>query len=226
LIVKNGHELDAETSVVHRHLVEIGNGPLEVKTTGWAKAWEGGEIPDYNYTQLQWQLGVTGLKWGQFAVLISGQEFVKPEICVFNEKVFHNLLLLADRFWTQNVLKDRAPAPDQNPRTREAMKLLYPEVNQQTVTLPESLNDAIIKRRELDAAIKVAKGQKAAIESKVLAEMHEAKYGMTSKFKVTRVLRSYPRFNSKGFKESHPALYAKFSSSSESVYPTFRELKP
>lgn len=226
LIVKNGHELKPAESPVHKHLVELGNGPLEVKTTGWAKAWEGDEIPDFYYTQLQWQLGITGLQWGQFAVLISGQDFVKPAICEFNEKVFHNLLLLADRFWTEHVLKDRAPEPDQNPATLNSMKLLYPEVTEKTITLSESLNESIKRRKELDAAIKTAQAQKAAIDSKVLREMEDAKYGLTSLFKVTRILRSSLKFGTKKFKEDHAELHAKYSKPSEAIYPTYKELKP
>jgi len=226
LIVKNGKELDASQGPVHEHLLAKGNGSLEVKTTGWAKAWEGDEIPDYVYTQLQWQLGITGLQWGQFAVLVSGQDFLKPGICEFNEKVFHNMLLIADRFWTQNVLKDRAPDPDQNPRTRESMKLLYPEVHEETVTLSEDLNAAIVRRKELDTAIKTATGQRAAIDSKVLSKLQNAKYGLTSRFKVTRVLRSAPSFHQGKFKEAHPELFAQFSGSSESIYPLYKELKP
>lgn len=224
LVVKNGHELNGDKSVVHNHLLNKGNGSLEIKTTSWAKAWAESEIPDFYYTQLQWQLGITGLEWGQFAVLISGQDFIKPTICEFNQKVFHNLLLLADKFWTQNVLKDRAPDPDQNPRTLDSMKLLYPEVYEETINLSESLNDAIKRRGELVGAIKTATAQKAALDSKVLSEMRNAKYGMTSKYKVTRILRSGQRFNTKKFKESNPELHARFSTSSESIYPMYKEL--
>lgn len=225
LIVKNGHDL-TEDSPVHRLLKEHGNGSLEVKTTGWAKAWEGNTIPDFNYTQLQWQLGITSLVWGQFAVLISGQELIAPQVCEFNRKVFHNLLLIADRFWTQNVQKDRAPEPDQNPATLKSMKLLYPEVNEKTVSLPETLNEAIMRRATLDAAIKGAQSQKAAIDAKVLGALEDAKYGLTTRYKVTRVLRSAPRFDTKSFKEKHPELHAKFTKASESIYPLYRNLKP
>jgi len=225
LIVKNGKGLDSG-SPVHEHLLKYGNGPLEVKTTGWAKAWEGGEIPDFNYTQLQWQLGITGLKWGQFAVLVSGQDFLKPAICEFNEKVFHNLLLITSRFWTENVLKDRAPDPDQNPATKDSMKLLYPEVNETTVSLPEDLNEAIDRRKELDGAIKTAQGQKAAIDSKILSKMQNAKYGLTSRFKVTRILRTSPALQQKALKKAYPKIYAKFTGSTEAIYPLYKELKP
>lgn len=225
LIVKNGHPLNAEKSSVHRLLLQVGNGPLEVKTTGWAKAWSSGDIPDYYYTQLQWQLGITGLRWGQFAVLISGQELLKPQVCELNSKVFENLLLLANRFWTNHVKKDRAPEPDQNPATLNSMKLLYPDVSERTVSLDENLNEAINQRKELDVAIKKANAQKAAIDSKILRQMEDAKYGLTSEYKVTRVLRSYSRLDTKKFKEDHPKLAEQYTKSSESVYPTYKPIK-
>ncbi len=225
LIVKNGKPLDSEISKIHERLLKEGNGALEIKTTGWAKSWANDEIPDYYYTQLQWQLGITGLKWGKFATLVSGQELIQPPIVDFNEKVFNNLLIIAGRFWHDHVLKDRAPAPDLNPRTKEAMKLLYPDMHDETINIPNTLNDSIRKRKQLDAAIKAANSQKAAIDSLVLSNMQNSKYGLTDQFKVTRVLRSGVSIDGKSHKEKCPECHAKFSKSSESIYPTYKELK-
>jgi len=225
LIVKNGAGLDKNRGPVHQHLLALGNGSLEVKTTGWAKAWEGDEIPDMYYTQLQWQLGITSLQWGQFAVLVSGQDFVKPRICRLNPEIFKNLLRLGKRFWTENVLKDRAPDPDDNPRTLDSMKLLYPDIEENTIMLDNNLNKVIERRGELERTIKTAKGQKAAIDSQVLAQLQNAKWGLTDQFKVTRVRRSSLRFNSKKFQKGYPDLHKKFCVASEAIYPMYKELK-
>lgn len=222
LIVKNG---GSNNTGAQQCLSELGNGCLEVKTTSWAKAWADGVIPDYYYTQLQWELGVTGLLWGQFAVLVSGQEMIIPAICKFHPNVFDKLVVLAERFWTDHVVKDIAPEPDQNPATLDAMKILYPEIEEKTVSLEEDIEKLIDKRQELSASIKVAEAKRKAIDANVLAKLGNAKYGITERYKVTRVLRTSVRFRRKEFQEDYPELASKYMASSESLYPLYRSLK-
>ena len=202
-----------------------GNGILEVKCTSWAKAWDGGIIPDFYYTQLQWYLGVCGLAWGQFATLISGSDLLIPPVTPADPKCIHNLFVIADRFWTQNVLKDTPPPPDQNPATREAYKILYPDITDETITLPEALNPLIHTRKRLDTAIKEATSQKAAIDSQVLAHLKNSRYGITKDFKITRIKRTAPRFDAKAFKEVHPKIHSTFLVSSSTVYPAYNPRK-
>jgi putative phage-type endonuclease len=88
-----------------------GRGILEVKTAGtWAaKNWI--EEPPVEYTfQLQHYLDVLDLHWGEFAVLIGGNDFrhyfIERDdelIALKNEQ--------ARKFWFENVLKKNPPDP-------------------------------------------------------------------------------------------------------------------
>lgn len=224
LIVKNGHPLMG-ASESQNNLMQKGNGILEVKTTGWAQAWGGGEIPDMHYLQLQWYLLVTGLKWGQFGVLISGQDYLSTPVIAADPKVGENLTNIADRFWKENVLGDKVPEVDQSPATLDAMKILYPNVDEETISLDDSLNKLIDERMALNAALTKGKSQKAVIDSQVLSKMQNAKWGMTSKYKVTRVNRSNTKFDAKKFQEHNPKLAAEYTTSSSSIYPLYKPIK-
>lgn len=224
LIVKNGHELDPSVPS-HKNLLENGNGVLEVKTTAWAKAWESNTIPEMYMCQVQWYMHITGLKWAQFAVLISGNDFIKSDPIPYDEKLCKGLAFLADRFWQENVLKNVAPDPDQNPATKDAMKLLYPNVQERTIELNNDLNKLIAKRIELNQSIKTAENQKKAIDSQVLSHMKNNKWGITDKYKVTRVLKSFQNLSNKKVKENYPDVYKACSETSESIYPLYKQKK-
>ena len=224
LIVRNGHDLSS-SDPVHQNLLNNGNGILEVKTTGWAKAWANNSIPDMYYCQLQWYLYITGLKWGHFAVLVSGQDFLTTDLVPYDPKVGKNLAFIADRFWQENIVKDVIPDVDHNPANYESVKLLFPNVDAKTVNLPEDLNDLIAKRILLNKNIGFANDQKKVIDAKVLRALESNKYGFTSKYKVTRVLKSHMSLSKSAIKEKYPKIYAECSSASESVYPLYSEIK-
>ena len=88
-----------------------GRGILEVKTAGTyvAKNWD--EEPPVEYTfQLQHYLDVLDMQWGEFAVLIGGNDFrhyfVERDdelVALKNEQ--------ARKFWFENVLKQVPPDP-------------------------------------------------------------------------------------------------------------------
>ncbi len=224
LIVKNGHPLDG-AAACHSFLNEKGNGILEVKTTGWAQAWVGGAIPDMYFLQLQWYLFITGLKWGQFAVLVSGQDFLTTAVIEADPKVGENLCEIANRFWRDNVVGDHVPPVDQSPAALDAIKILYPNQDEETVQLDTGLNDLIAKRIDLNNAMTKAKGQKSFIDAQIMGKMMNAKWGLTDKYKVTRVLKNSRAFDKKAFEEKHPDLCRKYMKASQSIYPLYSELK-
>lgn len=224
LIIKNGHSLESG-SEAHKFLKTKGNGVLEVKTTGWGQAWGGGEIPDMYYLQLQWYLFITGLAWGQFAVLISGQDFLTTDVVEADKKVGENLCEIAERFWRDNVMGDRVPEVDQSPAAVDAMKILYPNFEELTITLDESLNKFIKERLALNEALKKGKSQKAYIDAVILGKMQNAKWGITSEYKVTRVNKNAAKFDAKRFKEENPETHSKYLKESSSIYPLYKVIK-
>jgi putative phage-type endonuclease len=201
-----------------------GNGVLEVKTTSWAQSWADA-IPDYHFCQLQWYLGITGLSWGEFAVLISGNDYLESGIVDFQPDVFQNLLKIADRFWQNHVLKKTPPLPNRKPQTEAAHKLLFPNVDETTCALPDSLNPLIQKKIELSGYLKTCQSQIAEINNNILFRLGTHKFGTTSEYKVTMVRKSQRYFQEKKFKEAHPDLHHEFSDPKDIRYPLFKLLK-
>ena len=195
-----------------------GNGVLEVKTTGWAQAWEGNEIPDMYYCQGQWECGVSGLKWCQFATLISGQELLIPKPFMFDENFFGNMVQIAEKFWMDNVLKDVVPEVDNSPAAYDAVKKLFPTSQETKKALPAKFGELIEKRKQLKELTAKAEAERKTIDAMIMKEMGTNKWGIIGKHKVTKIIKHSSRFNSKDFKEKHNDLYTEFVTPSESQY--------
>lgn len=84
-----------------------GEGCLEIKTiSGFsANQWEGG-IPIYHIVQLQCQLLVTDLHYGELAILKDGRYM---DVIPFerNEEICKNIITLSTDFWYNRVLPSR-----------------------------------------------------------------------------------------------------------------------
>ena len=195
------------------------NGILEVKTTSYAPAWEGGCIPDMYALQLQWYLGITGLAWGQFATLVQGQNLIIPP--QVSRQLWDHLRLIAERFWQDNVLKNVPPKPEMSTVAKEAMARLYPNVITETVTLSKETCELAHQRAELRAIVKKAEEGMAGIDAQVLAEMKEAKSAVGTGFKVTRVCYDKAGVNMDKLKAEYPEVVSACFKSSRVTYPLF-----
>jgi len=177
------------------------------------------------YLQLQWYLMVTGLRWGQFAVLVSGQDFLTSKIVLADEGIHNSMREIADKFWCNHVKKDVAPEPDSSEASYEGMKLIYPNAYKNTVQISDEYNEIFNKRKELKASIKQAEQQVTFINSKAIRLLENNKWGETNKWKLTKVEKSGLSFDKKSFKEDHPDMYLKYTKSSSTVYPLFKAKK-
>jgi len=202
------------------HAAPDPNGVLEVKTTSWASPWANNELPEMYYCQFQWELEVSGLSWGSFAVLISGSEYQDRHEIPRDPAFCNNLLTAADHFWTNYVVPDNPPPPTAN--DNEAYNILYPEVKHQTVELDPNLKPLLDKRAQLKATHSQLDKQCKFIDAQILGAMQEAKYAVCGDHKITRIRRESLRFNSNSFREDYPELHAKYSTPSVSIFPKYK----
>lgn len=143
-------------------------GVIECKTAGDDEHWASGTIrpnghgtgsaPLSYQAQIQWQMGILGLKIGWLGCYVSNQarDFFTVEVH-FDPEWFHELVAAAERFWFQNVLADEPPMHDlRHPKTEELLKTLHPTVIQPSVDLPEGtemwLEDYYRRKLALEAA--------------------------------------------------------------------------
>jgi len=206
-------------------LTENKNGVLEIKCTSYAKPWAGGaDAPDMYYCQLIWQLGITGLPWGQFAVLLNGNELIVPNPVSADNKVFENLRTIAERFWHDHVIKDVPPNPS-CAADYDGVKALYGSVEETTCVLPETLAPLIEKRKEITDLAKSLEDQRKQIDAQVLFAMKENKWGKCGSTKVTRVCSSETSLDTARIKIEEPEIFKKYMKSSKVQYPLYSEAK-
>lgn len=128
-------------------------GVIECKTAGDDEEWESGSItpggqgtgraPLSYQAQLQWQLGILGLRKGWLGCYVSNREraFFTVEVD-FDPEWFWELANEAERFWVANILGDEPPMHDlRHPKTEELLKQLNPVVVKPSVDLPEEARD-------------------------------------------------------------------------------------
>jgi putative phage-type endonuclease len=122
-------------------------GVIECKTAGDDEHWQSGTIrpsghgtgsaPLAYQAQIQWQMGILGLKKGWLGCFHLGAErqFFVVEVD-FDAEWYREMSTSADRFWHQNVLADEPPMHDlRHPRTEALLKELHPSVVRPSVDL-------------------------------------------------------------------------------------------
>lgn len=93
---------------------------VQIKSTSWRLAWQWGEpgtdaIPEEYLVQVVWEMGVTGLKHTDVAVLFDKDRFEIYQV-PFNDELWQGLLELAERFVTDHLLAGVPPPPDASER--------------------------------------------------------------------------------------------------------------
>jgi putative phage-type endonuclease len=142
---------------------------LEIKST--SKIVDKDDLPDYWYCQIQYQMGILGASSGTLC-WISGSptlHFDRAEV-EFNRAFYDAMIERIDRFWTENILKDVAPADtcaaDTLRRYPQSKSGLTAEADDKTYALWQSLKDCrselkTLEEREetLTDALKMALGE-------------------------------------------------------------------
>lgn len=201
-------------------------GILEVKTTGWAKAWANGQYPEFYWAQVMWYMGISNLRWTSFATLISGQDLLIPDQHIeFDQDAFEKMLTIAERFWRDHVEKHVPPPPSQSDSDLDAVKALYPNKTATTITLSDDLQPLIDRRGDIDHTIKQLTSQKKQIDAQILFHIGENAAGLTSTTKITRVVKSGRKIQERLLKEHEPAIYNRYAKEYQSIYPLFSQRK-
>lgn len=126
-------------------------GGLEIKNvTEWKRS-EWGEAADYDlpepyYYQVQWCMGVTGLRKWWICPLIGGNKPRFDHVIDFDPAFFDGLVKIARAFWFGCVVPGEAPAITASESSREYLKAQYRK--------PKT--DALVEPADPETAIKYA----------------------------------------------------------------------
>lgn len=191
-----------------------GKGLLEIKTAKYGVNFEN-ELSFQYILQLQWNMLVTGCKWGSLFVLlpkdkegdelynkgrkvalagmkefeILNSELNAKEWCYTENKTLQQLCILAiQRFEVALGRKEcpiLSPNATKNKRERVLLRHLKPSVYGEREAI-DGENELINRRMELDKAIKKNEKEKLIIENKLLISLQESEKIVADDYTVSR----------------------------------------
>lgn len=175
---------------------------LECKTTSTLnmKKFKNGIYPDNYYVQCVHYMMVTGCKKWYLAVLILGKDFMVFEIDR-DEGEIEALAKSEAEFW-KHVESETPPPTDGQASTSETISILYPDSNDETVSL--SGYDTDLKAyMALSAQIKDLTAQKDDVANRVKSFMNEAGKGESDRYRVSWASSERNTFDVKKFAMDH-----------------------
>lgn len=186
------------------------NAGLECKTTSVLnlKRFHGEDFPEEYYVQCMHYMAVTGAERWYLGVLIALNDY-RTFVIQRDEQEIESLIRLEERFWNENVLKQKEPAPDGSDRTGKAILSLYPSADESEIDL--SLYDEEIERyMTLNAEIKDRERKQQEIKQRIQAYMKDAGSGRTSGYAVKWSNVESARLDSKSLRAENPEVYQQY----------------
>jgi predicted phage-related endonuclease len=182
---------------------------LEIKTASpfMAKKWDDDNVPDNYYAQVQHYMAVMGFQRFFIPVLI-GVKFDFREV-PRNETFIANLIEEERRFWYENVLANRLPAPTGAESEDDVLISLYGNKTEKTITM-HNLEQEAARYKSLNEQISLLEKEKDILKNNFKAILGDAKCGVAGKYKVTWSRFEQERFDTSAFKTQQPEMYKKF----------------
>ena len=176
---------------------------IEIKTASefLKGAWEGEDIPDSYYCQVQHYMGITGLKYFLIIYLL-GKE-VKWKVVPRNDDDIKALREIGKNFWENNIIPKVAPDPTGNKKETE-------QINEQQNLIDDEINldnDLLEKYQDCSDKIKDLEKEKERIKQELFLKMGNAKKATDGVLKVSRFEISRPSIDNKLLKDKYPITY-------------------
>lgn len=195
-----------------------GHGLLECKTTSeYNRAkWDGDEVPEEYYVQVQHQLAVSDLDLAYIAVLIGGNSFKYKR--VLRDEAFIEWMIGREAdFWNNHVVPRIPPAPDGSEDYTNYLSTQFPTaVSKSTMSLPEDFIDLLKTLDEVGEAAKLLESRKNEIINTIKEKMGTAERGFVGDRSVGWTNVTTNRFDTTSFKTAYPDLYKQFTKASPS----------
>lgn len=179
---------------------------LECKTT--QRDIDPDDLPLMWFSQLQWQLGICGIKKGSVAWLTRGVDFGFVDVN-FDADYFSFMMEKAEDFWVNYVLSDVEPDPI---NAEDVIKLHPAEKQGKVIVASDELSEVLDELK----AIKVDMGQLAKREKElkqqiqlIMKDAEAIKY-MDETVATWKKSKDSQSFDSKAFKADHPKLYKQY----------------
>lgn len=181
------------------------NALLEIKTTNsipiMRQLRNSTEFPEAYYAQCTHYLAVSGAERIYLAVLIGCREF-KIFVLERDENEIAALMGAEEEFWLGYVKTDTPPPADGIASTTETISAIYPESNDETVSL--MAYEADLKQyMTYTSLIKDVERQRDEVANRIKAFMGESGRGESAGYKVSWTSSERRSFDSKKFASDH-----------------------
>lgn len=182
-------------------------GILECKTTQMKI--DGDDLPKHWFCQVQYQLGVAGLREGSLAWLCSGREFGYKDLS-FVPDFYGWIVEEVEKFWTDNIQGKKEPEAT----TVQDVLLKF---NRHTDGKIVEVNDEIFadyeRLKEVKAEIAKLDEIKTGLEDRIKLGFGDAEaisYGGQT-IAIWKAPKPSMKFDDKAFKSAHPEMVAEFT---------------
>lgn len=184
---------------------------VEAKTTrdfGWK------ELPLAYQAQMQWQMGVSGLKQGKAVVYYKPRTEIDVFVVDFDEALFLKMVEMARDFWEKHVLANVPPDVDGHPATSRVLKSF--EATEGIIDM-DQLAPIVEELGGVKAAIKELEKHEEALENRIKAYLGNYTIGtIDGKPAATWKSSKSRRIDTKALKEEAPETAEQFTIETES----------
>lgn len=186
-------------------------GVLECKTASEYKKgdWEGENVPETYYLQLQHYLFVTGYKFGYLAVLIGGNKYRQYKV-VADPEIHEFLVQLESNFWSM-VTERRMPQADGNPATTEYLNRIYASVEKGKVAqLPPAAKDTYEQYLSAAEERKAWEAKEEEYKNQLKAMVGDAEVGVIGDIKLKWSVVNQTRLDAAALEKAYPDIVKQF----------------
>lgn len=187
------------------------NELLEIKTGGafTGKNWEGDEMPDSYYCQVQWYLFVSGCERAHVYCLIGGNKPIY-KVVERNEDDIKKLFDAAKEFW-HKVQSNIMPDIDGHEDTGNVLAEQFPGGIEGRISLPEDIANLLDERDRCNKAIKVSEEHINYIDNVIKSTMGEFETALAGERKITwKTTAGRVTVDGKKLKSDMPDIYANY----------------
>ncbi|WP_243129484.1 lambda-exonuclease family protein [Clostridium sp. HBUAS56017] len=177
---------------------------LEIKTGSefLKRMWTGEDIPDTYYCQIQWYMGVTGLK--HFLIIYLLGKEVKWKVIPRDEDDIKALRNIGQEFWTQHIIQKVAPSPTglavETDQIKEQQAL-------NDIGVVNILDEKLSNYQKVSDEIKELEQQKEKLKQEIFLDLGNAQKGTDGLYKVSRFQIKRDTLDNKLLKEKYPLTY-------------------
>lgn len=155
---------------------EKGFGILEIKTASeyLREEWEGEDIPNQYYIQVQHNIKVMEADFAYVAALVGGNKF-RYYFIDRDDEIIKHIVQMEHNFWNNYFLENIPPTPSHSDAETEMLKILYPRSYDEPVTvLPVQFADLVEKIDDYKKQQKVLKELETDAKNKIMFAMKDS----------------------------------------------------